>query len=523
MPGARTLSSRPRKDQSNLRAAILGHWLTPLFMLVIAWLVFISWRPLVLGFYHDDWSLLTVTSPYGAPLIAGGQTRPLNVALGHLGVTLFGSNTVLWHVYGVVLVLITSGCAYLAALALAKGLAPRDEQQARWVAASAALAWMLVPTSLGYAAWPVMFPGLWCVSLVMLTIYLVISHTDSLAHLLLAAALLLISTLIYEAFWFSFAPIALLVLAVDPQKSWFGAVRTFLVLGAAQLAVIGWSLYLAATGGGGGKRLNPDFLRIAGVVPRWLADLLGVSPLVSIALLLLAAAALTVSFWRFGPHRGAILAIAASAVGAAASMTLFYAAGYALTLTGVFSRTYIAFNVWLCLAVVVAVVTLLSLSKPWQRRALWAVILGGVTIMGTKTIAETLRWAESWSFQQRVLASIPDTPPVRAGRTAIILAFPDRADKIESIGAFWDATAALYVARPGWRSQISDERVWATVSHEGEWNTAWDGRTVSQYWCRSPDTPLWRIDADAVLIFRPQDQELRAMTPGTSMGCDTPR
>ncbi|SEQ32209.1 hypothetical protein SAMN05428969_2723 [Devosia sp. YR412] len=491
----------------------------PLLAIVLGWIICISWRPLVLGFYHDDWSLLTVTSPYGAPLVSGGLSRILYVGLGYAAVTLFGANPVPWHIYGAILVLVTSGFVYLGCLAVARKLA-FNPGSARWAACLAALVWMLTPTSLGYAAWPVMFPGLWAVCLMMASVYLVATGSNSLPPLFAAAFCLILSTLIYEAFWFCFVPMAILVFALNKERRWFTALRVLAILGGAQLSVIGWSLFLAADGRGTGKQVTAPFVDILNTAPRWLAELFFTSLSTAHVLIIVGLVILAAVYWRLSAYRPIVIALLAVSIGAATTMTLFYAAGYGMTAKGIFSRTYIAFNVWLALAVCIGALVALDKARGLSRLVLASALIAGLIWIGGKSITQTMRWAEAWTYQQQLLAGIPEAPPFDTQQhTALIWSLPNRSDKVESIGAIWDTTAALYVTRPGWRPFLEKGQLWATASQSGIWKTTWDGKKVSQSWCVSPDVPLWSIDAKQVVIYNPEAASFFRAGPGTPLDC----
>lgn len=491
----------------------------PILAILLGWLLVISWRPLVLGFYHDDWSLLTVTSSYGASLVSGGLTRILYVGLGYAAVALFGANPVPWHIYGVLLVLVTSGFVYMGSLAVAQKLA-NQISSARWAACLAALVWMLTPTSLGYAAWPVMFPGMWAICLVMASIYLLASAPVSLRNLCVAAIFLILSTLIYEAFWFCFIPMTMLAFAVSTQRRWFNSLRTLAIVGGAQLSIIGWSLIQAANGRGTGKQITASYLDILNTTPRWLADLLATTIGTAYGVIFIALTGLALAYWRLRSYRSIIIALLAMSIGAATTMTLFYAAGYGMTSKGIFSRTYIAFNVWLALAVCIGSLVALDKVRGRSTALLALAFLAALIWIGGKNITQTMRWAEAWSYQQQLLAGIPDLPPVDTQlHTALIWSLPNRSDKVESIGAFWDTTAALYVMRPGWRPFLEHGWLWATGSQNGVWKTTWDGEKVTQSWCFSPDVPLWSIPAKQVIIYDPEAASFIRAELGESLEC----
>jgi hypothetical protein len=355
---------------------------------------------------------------------------------------------------------------------------------------------------------------------VLLAIHLIASDCRSMPKLLLAAFCLALSTLIYEAFWFSFLPMAMLVLAIDPRGSWRNALRSFAVLGTAQLSVIGWSLALAANGQGTGKQLNDRYVDVLNSAARWLAEIAGTTIFTAYIIIAITVLLLVFIYWKWSSCRPLVIAFVATAIGAATTITLFYAAGYGMTSKGIFSRTYIGLNVWLALAVCICSIVALRLLKGRVQFILAAVAIVGLVWIGGKTITQNLRWAEAWTFQQKVLSEIPDQPPFDTDQhTAFILLMPNRADRVESIGAPWDSVAAIYLNKEPWRVLIEEKQIWATASQYKEWKTSWDGSKVAQAWCVNPDSPLWVIPAEQVVTFDVMTQTVTRQEPGFSTVC----
>jgi len=503
--------------RGKLSYSVRATYAAPVAILIV-WAIFVAWRPVILGFYHDDWSLLTVASPYGAPLLSGGgQTRPLYVGLGYLAVTLFGTNTYLWHTYGALLVLVVAMILYLCGYEVAKALNP-DNGSARFAAMVGAASWMLFPWGLGYAAWPVMFPGLWQVGLVGLSAWLVLLDSRKPANLVVAALALVASTLIYEAFWLSFLPIALLALAVDQKKSVWNAIRVALALGLPQSLVICWSLYVGSIGGGGGKRVNTRLLDLLGQLPTRLAQWSGLDVAIVYGLLCIALLGLALIIWLYIRNRAISLILVATTSGILISAIIFSAAGYALTPSGVFSRTFIAINLWL--AVLIAALFAVAAGTQMLGKAYRAVGVAALVVLGVFSVSETLRWAESWEFQKAFLAGVPEAATTLGAQSDIlVLEMPDRVGRIESIGAFWDATAAVYMMAPKLREAIEGDRLWVTVSRAAEWRTHWDGEELTQYWCREPETPLWKRSAAVAYSLAPGTSRLEVIEADTSLGC----
>ena len=491
----------------------------PVASIALAWVAFISWRPWYLGFYHDDWSLLTVTSSYGRKLLEGGQTRPLNVAMGYLGVSLFGTNTFAWHLYGAVLVLFTSISVYAACYVITRQVF--EANVARVGALVAGIAWMLYPWSLGYSAWPAMFPGLVAVGLFSTAMAILAENPSSASRIRWAGYAIVLSSLIYEAFWFAFLPVALIALAMEAPRAWRNAFRVFVVLGGFQLSLVAWNQLISHWGGGGGKQLNPNWFDIVAYFPVRLVSGWGFSRFVVLVLCAVGAAVLLLMITRASRPQRVVLVLAACIAGISISVALYAAAGYAIVPKGVFSRTSIAVNVWLSLGISVFVALVLSSATSRFFRAVTIVlVLLGLTQLAFENLREANRWTESWRNQREVLRKLPlSALEAIEAKSALVIALPTTSGMTEGLEGYWDTTAALYVTFPSLRDSIESGRLWSTVSKNSEWLTQWDGSRLTQYWCHSPNQLLWEHRADNAYVIDIERQELRGLSRSWVSGC----
>ena len=491
----------------------------PIWFIFIFWAAFISWRPWSLGFYHDDWSLLTVTSTYGIPLIEGGMTRPLNVALGYLGVELFKNDPFLWHSYGVLLVLSTAVCLYGCCYALTKNVLGNKEAAGAG-AVVAAISWMLYPWSLGYTAWPVMFPGGVSVSLFLIATWILVENPRNAQRIRWACYCISLSSLIYEAFWFSFAPLACLVFACDQKKDLRNALKVFLVVGAVQLFFVGWYQLIVYWGGGGGKSINYSYFDIVSYIPYRVAAGIGLDSRFVANIIYFISILYVLLIWRAMRRKGVALVLLAASVGSIVSVILYALAGYAMTLSGVFSRTFIGVNIWLSFSVAISVGLYLKFVPEIFKWIGICFLLVFVCFLGFENILETNRWAESWAFQRNFLINVPVAALEEIKtRSAIVFILPDRRGRVESLGSYWDMTAALYVTYPSLRKSVESGMLWMTGSKRGELLTQWDGKNISQYWCNSQKVPLWTYSVNSAYVVDVNNGRLSSLYMPWSDGC----
>ncbi|MDO9406428.1 MAG: hypothetical protein Q7T87_20545 [Polaromonas sp.] len=475
---------------------------SPAAVILYFWFAFIVWRVFQLGFHHDDWALLTVTSAYGEHLMEGGRTRPLNVALGYLGVRVFGANAWAWHIYGAFLLLINALVMYGFCRALS--LKIEANYPVNGLATGVAVAWMLFPWNLGYTAWPVMFPGLVATALFMGALWLLVQNPASFSSVRKSCYCLVLSSLIYEAFWFAVIPMSMMVWGLVGIKQFRIALRAFGALAATQLALVIWNLTLSHWGSGGGKQLSAE----------WLALLLASFTIpIKLALLFFAAVAIkAVASGRDNASFRIALLLGASAVGMLISMGLYALAGYSLVSRGLSSRTYIAVDIWIATGFTVCAACFArTLSRHNAITTLCTVTL--LLGLGAKNLRETHKWAVSWKFHQGLLASLPLPELLKTKPDSVVMfSRSTQSGEIDNLTAFWDTTSAVYVTQPALRPAIQQGLQFAVGRHQ-EMLTTWDGHAVAQSWCSRPQTRLWSVPTGAVYLINQNNQLELAPTP----------
>jgi hypothetical protein len=377
---------------------------------------------------------------------------------------------------------------------------------------------LVFPWGLGYAAWPVMFPATLALIAFCASGVLLLSGAPPGRRVFRACYVYALGCLVYEAFWFAFVPLVVLLLALETDRRWRTAALAAGAFTLVQAVIAAWNRALSFWGGSG-KQLDWNWLNTVAVslkeLPVQLAQALGVRYSWMLVLLVLFGVALALLV-ALSPSRGrAVGVLLAASLGAFISIVLYGAAGYAIAGTGVFSRSTLALNVWIAVAVGLFF-RLLATMLPQARgvtAALAILLIGGLAFANVR---ETLRWKEAWDFEQEVLGRIP-VQALRAttGKVLLLADLPGPAGRIEGFEAYWDITAAIRLRYPEFASRVE-----ATVARRAEWETSWDGAVLRQYWCHQKSAPLWSRDAPQVMAWTFDQGEAQMLHLPFRSGCD---
>ena len=192
-------------------------WVVP----ASVWLAVTSWRPFVLGFYHDDWA--TLTELPSRPLVAAiskelteQASRPFYGLLVVCLRAVLPFNPMIWQLFMALLV---------AASALAIGVfssrlatwVTNDRATVQWSGAIAAATWIATPWDLGVTAWPTTFAAQLSVIGFCALGYVTISNAPLKSKLAKGVLFFLLVSLISELFWLSFIPLLLIFFGVEDK------------------------------------------------------------------------------------------------------------------------------------------------------------------------------------------------------------------------------------------------------------------------------------------------------------------
>ena len=183
--------------------------------------------------------------------------------------------------------------------------------------------------------------------------------------------------------------------------------------------------------------------------------------------------------------------------------------------TGVFSRSTLALNLWIAVATGLSFQLVTTFLRPGRAvpAALAVFLVAGLALA---SVRETLRWKETWDFEQEVLRRIP-VQVLRAttGKILLLADLPTPAGRIEGFEAYWDISAALHLRHPDLAPRVE-----AAVSRGVEWETSWDGVVLRQSWCRQRSVPLWSLEASQVIEWKFAERESRIIRPPFRSGCE---
>ena len=452
---------------ASVRAIRLGVWIVP----VLAFAAVYLWRPLALGFYSDDWSGITESGYHGGPfslerLVWVAQnhaySRPLQVLQQWAFTSVLGGSTVAWQLLMAILVAVS----YLLLRRFLLVLGVRSP-----VATISATVWLVLPWSLGYTAWPT-------TSTVLLSLicFLVGSVALLRRHLWSSVAWFAASMLFYEAFYFQFGVILVILLASRETRRWA------LTRAAPALIVLQGAI-------AGANRLSAH-VQLAGLsktydrqwpshLARWLYTLVD-----------------TLSHAMTGPHSFALAVIVAGSVivlvlaafvkGRKRRVTLlavvlgFFLASIVVALahyqpTALFrgSRVFVAMDVWMIVFLAVA------WPDSIRRRGLRLSLVVGtcflIIVLTLSTAARTLSWHRWWQVEQTVLHAVPDEALSRLPADAALLV--RSAPSVDGQPAFdyWGMASALGCTYPATR--VNGEPRLATIAHPGD-QVWWDGSSL---------------------------------------------
>ncbi|MBT8594005.1 hypothetical protein G6672_00720 [Polynucleobacter paneuropaeus] len=511
-----------KKFQSKFRLGVWHSQALSLLIIFFFWATFISWRLLYLGFYHDDWVLLTLQYRIGEPMIIGGIYRPLNVLLNYLGVTLFGEDVQYWHGYGAILVLLCSLVIYWCVFRL-NSLIGKNNSIASLSAVFASVFWMLLPCGFGYTAWPAMFPGM--IAIIFFTLAIISITYQGARYQVIAGFLFFITGLTYEVFWLAFVSLWLIKLSSRVQIGWKNAIGTLVSYALIQLLLVFWNrgvnLFFNGQNKVVAKSINFDFLGILSYVPYRVLATLGVDAKNIYWLYGILISVVTIILWSAYRRSRFSLILLACILGAFTSLFIYSLAGYAVMPTGIFSRTFIAINLWFAIGFGVSFAFLYEKFSQRLRAAFLLCCVFIIGYLGYQTIKTTFYWAESWEFQTQLVKKIPfqDIEKLPNSKVGVILLLPDRRGKMESINAFWDATAMFYLKAPNLREKIESGDLFVMVSRQGEWLSEWDGKSVSQSWCSSPAQLIGSHHLNSLYAVAMDSKTLISLPKGWSYGC----
>jgi hypothetical protein len=428
---------------ARLRTLARASWALPAGI----WALLYAWRPLLFGFYHDDWSLLLgCNGSILQEIYCVDASRPGAPLIRWIIHEFIGASPAAWQfvttisMLGAALTLM----ALLRRMARAGGVA---DVPGAWAAAIAAAFYLAFPWMLGLAWVTAISPNVATICFTF-AMYVWLTRWPLVTRCLTSAAFFCLSSLIYEAYWFAFLPFAALLWlrALLPRRD---LMVLTLSLAGAQLALIGFNRTIAALAIGANKSFDPGWLHtLTGAWPALiggLRDIYGISGRYVFGALLLS---VLVCLGTRLDVRRALATLGPILAGIAISFALFALAGYVVVLTGLFARTMIVVSWWLALATAFGAAHAASLPRR-PRLFAGAASLALLLMLAGGTLTQSRYWTNSWAEQQDILAKLPrDELLAASGPSFLVIDAPRPFDKVGAFNAWYDISAAIWTLEP---------------------------------------------------------------------------
>lgn len=392
-----------------------------------------------LGFYADDWRIipgpLSQFKPFSLQLLEflaeADRSRPALVPVRFLITSLLLDSPFLWHL----MLACANALIALGIAGLLRTLSGESPGKNRLAWAGLGFLWVLLPWTCGARFWPVLLPVLFeLASFVWMCAWLLSRWMAGKSPALVPFSCYLILTLSYEAFYFQFAPLALIgiALAVDGRVRLVHVLRSSAALLLAQAAAAGFRLLLMRLGtdqrsvmpdwpqrlAENSKALLPELARSFSM-PAWLPLLMGTAVAVSVFFALRQRSPAIVARRRgFG---SVVLLGSAFASGALLSVVSFTLGGRYWQGMGIESRSTVFFSLWLICAAGLSLGRALSRASGRSGTALAASLLGFQMLLFAGTVGRLEDWRKAEQKQRFVLDHFPVDSMAAALPRAVVL------------------------------------------------------------------------------------------------------
>jgi hypothetical protein len=486
------------------------------------WVALYSWRPFVFGLYSDDWAFILPRGPNNSilqQLVDVDTSRPGAVLIRWIVSGLAGQNPFAWQLFAITTMLAVA----LTLLALLHNIISTfgfGEHRARLAAAVATATYLAFPWMLGTAWMTGSLCNLAtvCINLAFLAWF---TRWSIRSRAMASVALFAAGSLIYEAYWFSFLPLAALL-----RFGGFQPRRHLLTLAASlsgiQFLLLAFNRTIAMLGIGVNKSFNPNWaFTILHSGYRTVVDLYSIYGAIGFVALIVLIGSFAVivipSFAKRKTLMGPALAIAA---GILLSLGLLAIAGYPLRLTGLFGRTAIVMSWWLAIALALVAATIADI-EPGRRGCAIGAWVGIAAVLVVGVVHESMDYATSWRQQQDILAGLPFAQLMTApAGSLLIVEAPRRGDGVGTFNAPYDISSALWIRQPQLARHLAGNRapgdmIAIPIPGAGYWRLRISPGHVEQSKCSdaykkpylvfdvptAPETLVWKYPGDTLEII----------------------
>jgi hypothetical protein len=509
-----------------------------LWIPLIFWLTLYVWRPWQLGFYYDDWGFIVECIYKGGPFSFERLAwlwnflyqRPLLFLPHFLFSSLFGVSTFLWHT-GIIIVIAICALVYYVFL---RALLKMFGWESSFAAAMGTSLWLCAPWLTGVAAWPTMFTGYITVAMMAASgILWLRSWEKGESAVFWPAFLYLIQLGIYEIFAFQyvvFFGFALLA-GIQKQVPWKKLAWSFLGASAAQGLLLLYKIVIPFHQGVSNwqRVLSVSITRLPQMLLKSAHEFKIYLVILLITLFVLGLVGLGMKARQLstrpeiktflGRNLGYVLLCM---LGIFIGLFLLSYGGRYLNSIGTFGRTTITLSFWFFAFLGLLVAWLGNLPTKLKQISFGGSI-AALSLLSFATFSRTMDFAHSWGLQQEVVRNAPIEQIRQTDRNAVILFNGPIHWKTAYVyygnytisGAMTHFYPDLRVP-PGTGNDIHGNG-WKTILVHGDYDTVWDGKTVTQRSYVYPASELWYWDYEngkfskvkPPAVFKEKDFELR--------------
>ncbi|MFT6069697.1 MAG: hypothetical protein ACJAT2_001522 [Bacteriovoracaceae bacterium] len=410
-----------------------------IYIIFFVWLLFYIWRPFVFGFYSDDYDLVSSAANLSffekfEFYLKSFSTRPMSIVFASVFSIFFKNNHVLWQ-WGLALFSLLT--AFLLNKVLHKIALIKGETKDLLPAMITCL-WLVLPSNFGFNAWPTFLFHLPALTFFLLSFYTLIKDTEvSLKNILVSVTFFTVSVFTYEAFYFLFIiPIGYLWIyrsKFNLGKNSFIKI-TFLFSFIQIIAIL--QNRIAKTGTKKSFHFDLIVNKLKSIINSPSNLISFYLPLLAIGLLIFISFKIYKAVKENRSTKDDYLSLFLLKIGFLASIVLYYAAGYAIQLTGTFSRTTFSLSILLCFM-------LLHYFSIFQFKKLKLISMVILVLCGGITLKVSSQWKASWDLQQDILSKVPYKKLENIEDALVVAIVPNNFGPVVVFDEEWSMTPAV--------------------------------------------------------------------------------
>ena len=511
-------------------------------ILVLLPLAFWIWLcrdwPTRLGFFSDVWMVLL------HPFVGSAEafrditnlvaTRPASAPFIWLAQIFVDWDPARSQILNATMLLVTA--ASIGMLSATLSLVIRPLRDGALVGASVASATFIVfPSTVGTFAWgtgvTTVIPA---VPLFCLATSLLLHAEGRRWRLVLGLAIVLLSHLSYEAFYFqevTFMLLAAVLSGSQPRSSHWQAIA------GAILVNVGCIIFNRLTSGGVQKSFHWDFFHLVIWAYRHIPETFGHGTrehvVLIMASMIVAGLSGAICLAQLVGAARVRIAFLVTICGIVASSFLYAFAGYPLAMEGPLARvsTVIATSYATTSGVLAAACWRAPNGQRWTVAAFWLFAATGLVALGLTARCRLNEWADTWSYETARLSRLPSavlSPHVSAGDDRrIYIAVDDRLpSKVEPATATWEMNGAIaWAAYKATNSRLLTPDIWRGSRTAPLWFTTppgwfnrWDGQRFEQGFCGN-DAVIYSAEGSELWSWNTTTGELGKADPPWEHGC----